>query len=433
MKRFFVLAAAVGLLTGVGAVAQEHCKQDGQLAFCQWPSGCFTVNNEYSPNIGKACTDLIAGCKKDGTLYLGSSVPSALSAAPYGEGAQCSAMSELSVAAGSVVVDQCKNSAGDQLFCQWETGCYAINNGGDNAGKTCAQLTASCEEDGQMFTGVTGLDETNDYGKGVQCSQTGTAVGGGNTTVEQCKNSSGAQLYCQWNTGCYAINNSGANAGKTCTELTASCETDGQMFTGVTGLNASNEYGKDVQCAEAGGTPVGGGPVVEQCKNSSGKQLYCQWETGCYAISNGGENAGKTCAELISSCSQDGKLFTDVTGLNASNEYGKDVQCAQAGGSPVSVKLIANKAAAPNLKISYAKNRVTVNWNAGSKLASGTVQLLNVKGVAVSTAFIKANSGKVSVKLGTVGVPAGMYFVHINAVGVNGKKIVTNSAISIVK
>jgi len=97
------------------------------------------------------------------------------------------------------------------------------------------------------------------------------------------------------------------------------------------------------------------------------------------------------------------------------------------------VRMVANKAAAPGVRVSYAKNRVTVNWTPSAKVASGTVQLLNAKGVAVSTAFIKANSSKVSVKLGTVGVPAGMYFVHINAVGQNGKKIVTNSAISIVK
>jgi len=84
-------------------------------------------------------------------------------------------------------------------------------------------------------------------------------------------------------------------------------------------------------------------------------------------------------------------------------------------------------------KVSYAKNRVTVNWTPSAKISSGTIQLLNAKGVALSTSYIKANSGKVTAKLATVGVPAGMYFVHISAVGVNGQKIVTQSAVSIVK
>ena len=53
--------------------------------------------------------------------------------------------------------------------------------------------------------------------------------------------------------------------------------------------------------------------------------------------------------------------------------------------------------------------------------------------VGFNSLYIKADSGKVTAKLGTVGVPAGMYFVHISAVGVNGQKIVTQSAVSIVK
>jgi len=100
---------------------------------------------------------------------------------------------------------------------------------------------------------------------------------------------------------------------------------------------------------------------------------------------------------------------------------------------PNSVRLSANAAKTPGLKVSYAKNRVTVNWTPAAKISKGTVQLINAKGVALSTAFIKDNSGKVSVKLGTVGVPAGMYFVHISAVGANGQRIVSQSAVSIVK
>jgi hypothetical protein len=101
------------------------------------------------------------------------------------------------------------------------------------------------------------------------------------------------------------------------------------------------------------------------------------------------------------------------------------------GGS--SVKLLGSAAKVPGLRVSYAKNRVSVNWSADSRISGGTVSLINVKGATLSTAYIKANSGKVSVKLGTVGVPTGMYFVQINAVDLNGKKIVRQSAVSIVK
>ena len=117
-------------------------------------------------------------------------------------------------------------------------------------------------------------------------------------------------------------------------------------------------------------------------------------------------------------------------------EGGEVVETCPAGTlppGPSSVRLIANKAATPGLKVSYAKNRVTVNWTPSAKISSGTIQLLNAKGVALSTSYIKANSGKVTAKLATVGVPAGMYFVHISAVGVNGQRIVSQSAVSVVK
>ena len=125
-----------------------------------------------------------------------------------------------------------------------------------------------------------------------------------------------------------------------------------------------------------------------------------------------------------------------MTGDDVCGEGGAEVDVCPAGTLPpalTSVKLLTSKAAVPGLKVSYAKNRVTVNWTPSAKVSSGTIQLLNAKGVALSTSYIKANSNKVTAKLGTVGVPAGMYFVHISAVGVNGRKIVTQSAVSIVK
>jgi hypothetical protein len=116
-------------------------------------------------------------------------------------------------------------------------------------------------------------------------------------------------------------------------------------------------------------------------------------------------------------------------------EGGEVVEVCPAGTLPpgTGVRLIASAKPAPGLRVSYAKNRVTVNWTPSAKVSSGTVSLINAKGVTLSTAFIKASNGKVSVKLGTVGVPTGMYFIQINATGQDGKKLVSQSAVSIVK
>jgi hypothetical protein len=273
-------------------------------------------------------------------------------------------------------------------FCQWGDDCWEIQTDPDGvngtATTTCAEAKTNCDLNGDgRYSGSTST------GTGVTCS--GTLVGGGATTK--------CNFYCKWDTGCYEIklDPTGANGtpSANCEEAIANCDRDGERYDNAT-------------CS---GTQVGG---EETCGG------YCQWESGCEAIKTdkGGQYGPvvSTCVDAISNCDRDGKRYTDAA-------------CTV----PVSIKYASNPAKVPGLKVSYAKNRVNVNWTPASKISKGTVQLLNVKGVAVSTAFIKANSSKVSVKLGTVGVPAGMYFIHINAVGQDGKKIVTRSAVSIVK
>jgi uncharacterized repeat protein (TIGR02543 family) len=98
-----------------------------------------------------------------------------------------------------------------------------------------------------------------------------------------------------------------------------------------------------------------------------------------------------------------------------------------------STGVLANTNTLTGLKVSYARDKVKVDWNTPSKIANGTVQLINGDGVAISTVIITPNSKKVSVTLGTVGAPTGMYFVRINAVDPNGNKIVGMSAIAVVK
>jgi hypothetical protein len=256
---------------------------------------------------------------------------------------------------------------------------------------TCAEAKENCDlnGDGRYSSSTVKGEGTCD----------GTLIAGGPATK--------CNFYCKWESGCVEIKPDPKGdygpATTTCEEAIAGCDKDGARFDNAT-------------CS---GTQVGGD---EACGS------YCLWtkddgSTEC--VENKTDKDGNygpattSCSAVVENCSSYGQMFSD-----------KNCTVPVGGNS---VRHLGSKAAAPGLKVAYSKGRVSVNWNAGTKVSKGTVQLLNVKGVALSTAFIKANSGKVSVKLGTVGVPAGMYFVKIDAVGQNGKKIVSHSAISIVK
>ncbi|MDR2591980.1 MAG: T9SS type A sorting domain-containing protein [Chitinispirillales bacterium] len=261
-------------------------------------------------------------------------------------------------------------------WCDWgANGCHPIKTNptastdDPTVTTTCAEAKANCDAGGS--------------GRFDNATCSGDPIGGAR----------GCGDYCDWGAGgCWEIKPD--TTYTTCEAAIAHCDADGARYSSST-------------CT---GTQVGG---EQSCGGS------CLWETGCVELKTNANNTPEpilTCEAARANCQSFGQLFSDGS-------------CQ----TPVSVRLIANKSVAKGLKVSYAKNRVTVNWTPATKVSSGTVQLINMKGAAISTAFIKANSSKVSVKLGTVGVPAGMYFVHINAVGQNGKKIVTQSTISIVK
>jgi len=337
MKRFFVAAAAMGLLAGVGAQTwATTCTSSDGASFCQFGAkGCYELSDTYSSSTDDNC-------------------------GPAGEG--------------------------------YATLC------------TCEQVLANCAKNGAMYSGVTGLGPDNGYGATVTCAEMGgTKVGAAGP--EPCTSASGEQLYCRWNTSCWDIKTdpTGANNSGTpvtsCDDAISGCKTNGYVYTGVpsTGLGAGK------QCE--GGTFTGEG----KDDSPDGAKILCYWEANEY-----NNNTAYCGPETEAKCLEEsGTVVTTCPNT--------------------SVKLVGSKAAAPGLKVSYAKNRVTVNWTPSAKLSSGTVQLVNAKGAVLSTAFIKANSSKVTAKLGAVGVPAGMYFVHISAVGQNGQKIVTQSAVSIMK
>jgi len=306
---------------------------------------------------------------------------------------------------------------GNLAFCAYNTNsdtskCMKIENQYSNETKTCAELLAACTSRGAgggwgtIYSSPTSPSVINDppYGAGEKCNAlTGfTCVAGTDcpTTIpEMCLYSSG---------NCYAIPANDA-AEK------ANCLANGWIYNG-------GREGDGTYCLP-GGTFTGQGKNNNPPTGPSvGPKKYCNFGACVGSINNGYGCETGGCYEL--------------TGDDVCGEGGTEVDVCPAGTLPpalTGVKLLANKAATPGLKVSYAKNRVTVNWTPTTKIANGTVQLLNAKGVALSTSYIKANSNKVTAKLGTVGVPAGMYFVHISAVGVNGQKIVTQSAVSIVK
>ncbi|MDR2591978.1 MAG: T9SS type A sorting domain-containing protein [Chitinispirillales bacterium] len=429
MKRFLIAAAAVGLLAGLGAQAWATCTigQNGTIGCCMWDgsaANCWGFGGTYDEKKTAAeCTAssgvVVSDCEAE--------APSTREFCDYGP---------------------CVGAGVDEYSCG-DGGCYYLAPGGSCTGGT---VVTTCPSD-HLPPGNGGTGGGSGSGSG---NGSGNGSGGGTAAncnadgvCENCQ-TDGKYSYCDWGTSCNSVNNKyGAdNIGKTCEEVIANCRNYGTLFLGTSqpaGINEGNDYGAGVRCAnlseltQAPDLPVTDPTApVENCK-VDGKFSYCQWPTGCNSVNNKyGDNVGKTCDQVLNECQTNGALYlgaTQPSGINEGNNYGEDVQCSSLPEltPTVGVHLLGNKSVAKGLKVSYAKNRVTVNWTPATKVSSGTVQLINMKGAAISTAFIKANSSKVSVKLGTVGVPAGMYFVHINAVGQNGKKIVTQSTISVVK
>jgi hypothetical protein len=98
------------------------------------------------------------------------------------------------------------------------------------------------------------------------------------------------------------------------------------------------------------------------------------------------------------------------------------------------VKLLgSNSARVSGLRATYNRGKVGVSWNAASSVASGKIQLVNTKGRVVASAPVAKVAGKITANLGAGSIPTGMYFVRVNAKDVNGKKIVQQTALSIVK
>jgi len=381
MKRFFVAAAAVGLLAGVGAQtwAQYSPCTGSYAGYCRWgtpTSECYSINKGADDS--KDCAAEFDNCKVNGYLYTD---------------ATCTTWNPVGNKNPNVTVDPGTGC------CKWKEtnqplGCRDVNT---------KEEETDCQKGSNTYwtqsCGVALADDSK------TCPSESPLYDGGAVPVLGC---------CKW-----------ANddvPGASCRNVTTadektSCQTGANVYWDSPAQCGAQLSDNSLTCPSS--TPTYNGQEAA----CSGK--WCYWDAnaetggaaGCFQVVS---SATESCADAIANCESYSPR---------KQTYDSQAACVAATG----VKLVGSKAATPGLKVSYAKNRVTVNWTPSAKLSSGTVQLVNAKGAVLSTAFIKANSSKVTAKLGTVGVPAGMYFVHINAVGQNGQKIVTQSAVSIVK
>lgn len=65
-----------------------------------------------------------------------------------------------------------------------------------------------------------------------------------------------------------------------------------------------------------------------RCKDSSGKDYYCQWTSGCYAIDpRYAETAGQSCSALVEECQNYGQLFSGTF------TEGDGLKCNASGGN----------------------------------------------------------------------------------------------------
>jgi hypothetical protein len=205
---------------------------------------------------------------------------------------------------------QCKTGDGTVVYCKWGE-CNSINLSYESAGTTCPGAAKNCIDNSDSKTLYSDASCNTTFSCDATC-QAGLSQG---VVDETCSG------YCKWGGTCGPITtdkegiNGSVNA--TCQDAIENC--------------AENSPDKTAWSNSTCTTPllVGGSNL---CKNGSGKQYYCQWDTGCYEIKKDGT---ETCDQLLAACDTDGDLYIDVnsSALNAGNEYGDNVICADNGGT----------------------------------------------------------------------------------------------------
>ena len=156
---------------------------------------------------------------------------------------------------------------------------------------------------------------------------------------------------------------------------------------------------------------------------------------------NGTRRTGKTTANACPTTLDKSRLAQLKFKVEGNNIIGGDLAIdnvyftgATSWGAAQGVRFANSKVqAVSGLRATYNRGVVGVNWNAAQGIQSGKVSLVNVKGRTVATAPLNVAGGKVTANLSKGTIPTGMYFVRINARDVQGKKVVQQVPLSIVK
>ncbi|MCL2283952.1 MAG: T9SS type A sorting domain-containing protein [Fibromonadales bacterium] len=242
------------------------------------------------------------------------------------------------------------------MFCQWETGCYEVTTeysgieSGANAcaagSCTCAALVTNCENFGTIYSGVTGLNEDNNYGKGLKCSNQGGKFEGGQ---DPSRTSLGCCLWADTETSCWTIWSSDEGA----TDKVSQCK------------SGTNKFWNG-ECPTGGSCPSGT-PDYDGSANDCGNH-WCSWGAGtCYKIAPDPAEGITTCADAITNCQNYGEYFT-----NSSCSGGSPVMKIQ----PVMGLIVATHGRA--LHISSDRDaKVTLYTLGGQKVLSGKVNAGN--------------------------------------------------------
>jgi hypothetical protein len=115
-------------------------------------------------------------------------------------------------------------------------------------------------------------------------------------------------------------------------------------------------------------------------------------------------------------------------------ELGIDNVWLLTANAPVRQLGVKSVATAKGLRATYSRGNVGVKFGASAPIASGQIQLINTKGRVVAKAPIGRNMGSnITANLNAARLSTGMYFVRVNAKDINGRKVVQQTPVSIVK
>ena len=299
--------------------------------------------------------------------------------------------------------DACPDSEG-----ACPTGTPTYDGRGSSTGKYCLWDTGDC------VPIMAGMSSDNPELTNLEACET---FGEGVSTLSDCSDLtvSNTEYWCKWPTGCSKINNPDAestdNPGMTNLE---NCQTFGKAFSSQALCEADVSVKKYCDW----GT----------CEGGSG--YNCGGGGGCFHIANpdaeSTDNPGMTNLEACEEFAPGGVVDQCPCESMSPSAQAEESRCS------MGIVSLYSKSATASLRAFHAQGRISVSWNAGTKISNARVSVVNIKGKTVASATVKANGSSIGAGFKTK-LPAGTYFVRINARDINGKQIVQQVPVQIVK